>query len=159
MASLTSPMIPATTSWLAAFTVCPAPWPPTWTMVLPRCSRIGRACSKVSSSPPTMIDSVPSMAPGSPPLTGASSTRTPDFLACSATATEVSGAIVLMSMSSRSGPAEARTPFSPSTTSVTSGESGSIVITTSAPVTASSMLPAGLPPACTRRSVDADERA
>ena len=40
---------------------------------LPITSRIGLTVANASASPPTMIESVPLMAPMSPPLTGASS--------------------------------------------------------------------------------------
>src|SRR5229473_1620194 len=45
---------------------------PTWTTVLPTASNTGVAASKSAGAPPTMIDSTPSMAPCSPPDTGAS---------------------------------------------------------------------------------------
>ena len=67
-------MVPATISWLAALTVWPEPAGPTWTMVLPTASRTAWPRSKSAASPPTMIDSVASIAPASPPLTGASTT-------------------------------------------------------------------------------------
>ena len=140
-------MMPATSNWLAAFTVWPDPVSPTCTMVLPMASRTDRAAATSSASPPTMIDSEPSMAPASPPLTGASRTRTPLALAASVTASEVAGAIVLMSMSSRPSLAASSTPSGPRTTASTSGESGSMVITTSAPRVASAMLEAGFAPA------------
>ena len=70
-------MLPATISWLAALTVWPAPLAPTCTMVLPTVSRIGLAAAKSSSEPPTMIDNVAFLAPGSPPDTGASMIRSP----------------------------------------------------------------------------------
>src|SRR2546429_671011 len=50
------------------------------------------------------------------------------------------------------GLAFANTPSSPPSTAATSGESGSIVATTSAPVTASATLDAPRPPAATRAS-------
>ena len=45
-----------------------------------------------------MIDRLASIAPASPPLTGASSTRSPALRPASATRTATSGRIVLMSM-------------------------------------------------------------
>ena len=77
IASASSSMLPATMSWLAALTVCPEPAGPTWTIVLPTASSTGLAASKSAASPPTMIDRLASIAPASPPLTGASSTRSP----------------------------------------------------------------------------------
>jgi hypothetical protein len=143
-------MVPATTSWLAALTVCPAPAGPTWTIVVPSASSTGWAAATSSSDPPTMMESVPSTAPRSPPETGASSTRKPS--AATAMARAVCGLIVLMSMTSVPGAALARTPSGPSSTDSTSGESGSIVITASAPATASATLPAARPPAAVSRS-------
>ena len=55
----------------------PRPAGPTWTIVFPTASSTGLAASKSSASPPTMIDRLASIAPASPPLTGASSTRSP----------------------------------------------------------------------------------
>ena len=72
--------MPATISWLAAFTVWPEPGGPTSTTVEPTASRIGFTSSKSARSAPTMIERVASTAPGSPPLTGASSTRMPAAL-------------------------------------------------------------------------------
>ena len=46
-------------------------------IVLPMAWKTGRAASKSAASPPTMIESAPSIAPFSPPDTGASSIRTP----------------------------------------------------------------------------------
>ena len=90
-------MLPATMSWLAALTVWPEPAGPTCTIVLPTASSTGSAASKSAGSPPTMIDRLPSTAPASPPLTGASSTRSPALRPASATRTATSGRIVLMS--------------------------------------------------------------
>ena len=65
---------------------------------MPTASSTGLAAAKSSASPPTMIERLPSIAPASPPLTGASSTRTPAARPASATRTATSGRIVLMSM-------------------------------------------------------------
>jgi hypothetical protein len=89
--------VPATISWLAAFTVCPDPGGPTRTTVEPTVSKIDFTASKSSGSPPTMIDSLASFAPASPPLTGASSTRTPASRPASDRRTATSGRIVDMS--------------------------------------------------------------
>ena len=56
-ASASAWMLAATISWLAALTVWPEPFGPTWTTVLPTTSKSGLAASKSSASPPTMIDS------------------------------------------------------------------------------------------------------
>ena len=78
-----------------------------------------------------MIDSVPALAPTSPPLTGASSMLPPRAATCSPIRRAAAAAIVLMSMTSTPGFAPAITPFSPSTTDSTSGASGSMVMTMS----------------------------
>ena len=75
----------------------PAPISPTWTTALPMAARIGWTSSNTARSPPTMIDSVPSIAFGSPPLTGASSMLTPFSASASETSRAASGAIELMS--------------------------------------------------------------
>jgi hypothetical protein len=67
MAPATSSMFPATISWFAAFTVWPEPGGPTSTTVVPTALRIGCTASKSGRSAPTMMERVPSMAPGSPP--------------------------------------------------------------------------------------------
>ena len=91
-------MLPATMSWFAALTVCPEPAGPTCTIVLPDRVEHGRAASKSSASPPTMIDRLASIAPASPPLTGASSTRSPALAPGLRHPTATSGRIELMSM-------------------------------------------------------------
>lgn len=84
-------MFTATINWFAAFTVWPEPCGPQRTMVLPSASKIGPASSKSACSPPTMIDSTASIAPASPPDTGASRTRIPFAAAAFARSTEVWG--------------------------------------------------------------------
>ena len=79
-----------------------------------------------------MMESVPSIAPRWPPLTGASSALTPTPASAGAISSwETSGEMVLMSMASWPERAPSTTPLGPSTTSRTSGESGSIVMTMS----------------------------
>ena len=63
-----------------------------------------------------------------------------------------------MSMYSVPGRALATTPSGPSATAATSGESGSMVITTSASRTAAATLPAHRPPAATSPSADSRRR-
>jgi hypothetical protein len=96
-------MVPATSNWLAAFTVCPAPAGPTRTMVLPIAASSGRARSTSASAPPAMIDRVPSTAPASPPLTGASTTARPCPEPSAASRTATSGRIVEQSTCSVPG--------------------------------------------------------
>ncbi|MBE1462494.1 hypothetical protein H4W33_001506 [Kibdelosporangium phytohabitans] len=68
-------------------------------------------------------------------------------LAACAITSELSGRIVLMSISSTPSLALRSTPSSPSTTDSTCGWSGSMVITTSASATASATFVAAFPPA------------
>ena len=99
-ASLTASIVTATRIWLQALAVWPAPAWPSRTIVLPITSNSGRARSNASEGPPTMIDSVPSRAPTSPPDTGASNAVAPSSDAASKTALATAGAIELMSIRS-----------------------------------------------------------
>ena len=72
--------------------------------------------------------SVPSIAPISPPLTGASSIDAPSSFARAASRRAIAGAIVLESTITVPLAIAAKTPFSPSSTFDTSGPSGSIVM-------------------------------
>src|SRR6201996_2529742 len=152
IASASRPRCPATSSWLAALTVCPEPAGPTGTIVWPTASNTGWAAAKSSAAPPTMIDSVPSTAPASPPETGASSIRKPRSWPAVARSAATSGRMVEKSMISAFAGAWANTPSSPVSTARTSGESGTMVATTSASRPASAMLLAPWPPASTSRS-------
>ena len=105
-----------------------------------------------------MIDSVPSIAPRSPPLTGASRQRSPRAAPAAATRRATSGRIELMSMYSVPDRALSTTPSGPSATASTSGESGSIVMTASALRTAAATLPAHRPPAASRLVADSGRR-
>ena len=68
------------------------------------------------------------MAPISPPLTGASSIEAPSSFARAASRRAIAGAIVLESTMTVPFDIAPKTPFSPSSTCVTSGPSGSIVM-------------------------------
>ena len=115
-------------------------------------SRIGFTFSKTSALPPTMIASVPSMALGSPPETGASSISTPFWRQCRRD---------LLGRQRRDGAhvdedgarrAPSITPFGPSTTSFTCGELGSMVMMSSPCAATSSGEAPGFAPASTRAS-------
>src|SRR5208337_725502 len=93
---------------------------------------IGKQSSKTDFAPPTIIVNVPSIAPFSPPLTGASRTRTPFALATSATFFDVTGDIVLISIYVEPDLLPSKMPPAPKAAFSTSGESGSIVMTRSA---------------------------
>src|SRR5262249_2760577 len=101
---------------------------PKCVMRLPIASSAGRARPRALASPPTIIVSVPSIAPFSPPDTGASSQNSPFDLASSASSRVTCGEIVLMSMMIDPGFAAANMPFSPRATATTSGESVTIVM-------------------------------
>ena len=96
-----------------------------------------------------MIESTPSIAPCSPPDTGASSTRKPRSVPSAASAAATSGRMLEKSMISAPAGAFSKTPPSPASTSCTSGESGTMVATTSASRTAPAMSAAARPPAAT----------
>src|SRR5205823_3042700 len=76
-ASASAVRFPATMIWLASFVNPPNPSGPRCVIVRPIALKIGSTASKTALSPPTMIESVASIAPFSPPDTGASSIVTP----------------------------------------------------------------------------------
>ena len=78
-----------------------------------------------------MIASVPSMAFGSPPLTGASRNSTPFASQAAPTFCDTIGLIELMSTTMEPFLAPSSTPFAPRTACSTSGPSGTIVMTIS----------------------------
>ena len=103
-----------------------------------------------------MIASVPSMAFGSPPLTGASRKSMPLASSAAPTFCATIGLIELMSTTVEPFFAPSMTPFGPSTACSTSGPSGTIVMMMSlpaatsfgdeplaAPAAATSSMPAG----------------
>src|SRR5437867_3019057 len=65
-------ILDATMIWLASLVTLPAPTGPVSSTLDPIDLRIPSTFPKVLASPPHMMASVPSMALGSPPLTGAS---------------------------------------------------------------------------------------
>src|ERR1017187_467108 len=99
---------------------------------MPIVSSSGRCCSSRSASPPTMIVSFPSAAAGVPPLTGASSTRTPSGASSRSTSSRLMPVAVVISISVLPGEKPSRRPLTPRTTSFSSASAGSIVMTTSA---------------------------
>ena len=117
-------------NWFATFTTCPAPHSPQWIIFLPTTSKFGIASLTSSSLPPAIIVSVPFMAPDWPPLTGPSTNLMPMPSSFFPISFVTSGDMLLMSiMKKSSGRSPLRSPFSPSSTSSTWGEFGSIVIT------------------------------
>ena len=127
-------MLPATISWLAALTVWPEPAGPTCTTVLPTASSTGRAASKSSASPPTMIDRLASigagLAAGDRGVEHAEAASRP---ACSASATrDVRADRGAVDAQRRRTWRWRRRRRRRAATASTSGESGTIVMTTSA---------------------------
>ena len=82
-------------------------------MFAPIASKMGRARSNASGVPPTMIERVASIAPFSPPLTGASSVATPFTAKASAIARVGPGSIELMSITSAPPATPSSTPPGP----------------------------------------------
>ena len=103
------------------------------TMVFPRASKRGIARFRSDSSPPTMIARRASIAPTSPPDTGASSVRKGGRFAAARVANSrvATGLTVLMSIASRPSCAPAATPSGPKITASTSGVFVTIVTTMS----------------------------
>ena len=127
-----------------------AAWPVVAPPVGMMLAAIGRMYSVASAtapaSPPIMKVSVAAFAPLMPPETGASTKRKPAAAAASCRAWAEAMSIVEESTSSVRVSAWARTPSSPRYTARACSPLGSMVKTTSAPSTASAMLPAGLTP-------------
>ena len=90
-------MLSATTIWLASLATLPAPTSPTRVTEAAMDLSTGATASKSAALPPAMTVSVPSMALGSPPLTGASRKRTPFSANAAAISRLARGAIELMS--------------------------------------------------------------
>ena len=108
--------------------------------------------SKLSFFPPIITEMVPSMAFGSPPLTGASISSMP-FLASSAPIAFVStGSMELMSMTMVPSLAPSAIPFSPRQTSLTCGELGSMVMMTEHSLATSAGEDAGFAPSAASSS-------
>ena len=91
-------MFAPTIIWFAYLVKFPAPISPQSTEEDPKISKIGLLLSKEEEFPPTMIANVPSIAPGSPPETGASINSTPFFSHSLAIFCDTSGEIELMSI-------------------------------------------------------------
>ncbi len=129
--------------WLASFAAWPVPVPPTWNRLPPIASNRCSTRSTSSASPPIITDRVPSAAPVVPPLTGASTARTPRSSARSASDRAVTGSMLLMS--TYTDPSSMAGRISSATASTCAGVR-STVMTTSRPATASAALPAAWPP-------------
>ena len=121
-------------------------------MLFPKASKTGVARAKAASSPPTMIESAASIAPRSPPLTGASSIATPLAENAAAIVRVGSGSIELMSITREPSETPSITPPVPTRTCSTSAVSGSIVIVMSLPAATDAGPSARTAPAATTSS-------
>ena len=99
-----------------------------WTMFLPIFWNTGSTRSNTSALPPTMIESAASIAPRSPPDTGASSISAPRASSAAAISRVATGEIELMSTTTAPRRTPSRMPFGPCTTSRTSGVSATIMM-------------------------------
>lgn len=133
---------------LTALAACPAPTGPA-TTTRPSGASTGRTASTCSGSPPAMIVSVPAVAPGTPPDTGASTRWTPRAASRAASARVRSGSDELMS--TMMVPL-ARLSSTSATTDSTTVESGSIRMTTLADRAASAVEATSSPPAAASAS-------
>ena len=106
--------------WFASLQSWPVPGAPWRTIVLPIAAKAGWARSKSCCAPPTMMVSVPSRAPRSPPETGASSGPKPFAAASAASERASAGLEVVMSTSTQPGLAADMKPCGPRQTSSTS---------------------------------------
>ena len=151
-------MFAATIIWLANLTAPPAPGPPQSTALRPSTENTGRSRPNAAGAPPAMIASSPATAPGSPPLTGASTKAAPFASHAAASRRDTPGSIEDMSQTSGGTEGAARTPDSPSTTASESGESGSIRTTASRPSAHSAGEAARRAPAAANSSTGPGER-
>src|SRR5260221_6333812 len=101
------------------------------TIVFPSASKTARARSTSAASPPTMIESRASIAPISPPETGASSVLKPFAAARSAMSRDATGEMLLMSTTSSPSCVPSAMPAGPNVTASTSGAFVTIVTTMS----------------------------
>src|SRR5258705_10045874 len=135
---------------LQIFAACPAPAAPAWMMFLPIARRSSSARAKPACVPPTMKVSVPAAAPPTPPETGASRVTRPFSFSIAWKAAHDSTSFVEQSMTSAPG---ANGSALAGITASTWRPLGSIVITTSAPATASSTDARRCSPASCARSM------
>ena len=102
-----------------------------------------------------MMASVPSVAPGTPPDTGASRNRAWRLASAAATRRETPGSIVDMSTHSRPAATDSSTPPAPRYTASTCDEEGSMVTISSLRLTTSAVAPAPVAPSFTAAASEA----
>src|SRR5882757_1968861 len=137
---------------LQIFAAWPAPAPPQCTIFLPIFSSTGLAAANALSSPPAIKVSVAPLAPPVPPDTGASTEAMPCFAASAWACFALSTSMVEQSMISAPFAIDGMTSVQ---TEITCLPAGSMVMTTSAPLTAPTELSAIAAPsafACLREA-------
>src|SRR5258708_4538100 len=131
-ASMVSARMPPEHMLLTSLIAWPAPTGPAWKMFLPMRASTGRARSSSAGSPPTMIASVPSVAPRTPPETGASMRAEPRAATSAASSRVTGGSAEVISSRRLPGRSASSRPLGPVSTCRTSREGGRIVITVAA---------------------------
>ena len=106
-------MVPAITIWLHIFVCCPLDTGPQWLMLLPITERRGLMRWKVSSLHPVMKVRVASLAPLSPPETGASANDAPFSMHAFSISSMREGRVVVMSTAHFPSLRALTIPFSP----------------------------------------------
>src|SRR5215218_2703038 len=140
-------------SWLTSFTDCPSPTdPPQCATVDPIAASRDLTSSKRSAGPPAMISRSPRSARATPPLTGASSNRTPRPANRPSILRTASGPIVLMTTTTDSGDRVSAAPSSVNIASSICFAFTTIRTSASAPSAASRGEPARLAPSSTSGS-------
>src|SRR5215211_2118853 len=140
-------------SWLTSFTDCPSPTdPPQCATVDPIAASRDLTSSKRSAGPPAMISRSPRSARATPPLTGASSNRTPRPANRPSILRTASGPIVLMTTTTDSGDRVSAAPSSANIASSICFAFTTIRTSASAPSAASRGEPARLAPSSTSGS-------
>ena len=118
-------------------------------------SSISSQGATMSSSPPTMMESVPASAPAAPPETGASNMWMPSAASSSAMATVNHGSDELMSIRTLPGSKPSARPSAPNVASRTSALAGSMVMTASHTAATAMAESSATMPLCARASAAA----
>src|SRR4051812_40830641 len=141
---------------LQILAACPAPAPPQCTIFLPMFSSTGLAAPKAFSEPPHMKVSVAPLAPPVPPDTGASIESIPCLAASTCACLALSTSMVEQSMISAPLAIDGMTSVQ---TEITCLPAGSMVTTTSAPLTEPTELSAIAAPSALAWSREAATRS
>ena len=151
-------MFAPTTIWFASFVTLPAPLCPQSTADLPITLNKGSARLKSLGSPPTIIARSPDIANGSPPETGASIKLTCFLLQRSWISRDTPGSIDDISIIKSPLAAPSSRPFSPRTTALESGLSGTMrIVMSDLDATSADDTPA-FAPCCTNSATALEDR-